>query len=48
MATVTLKGNPINTIGALPEPGSKAPGFSGGFYFSKTACAAENRAIGTR
>lgn len=28
MATVTLKGNPINTIGALPEPGSKAPGFS--------------------
>lgn len=27
MATVTLKGNPINTIGALPEPGSKAPGF---------------------
>ena len=28
MATVTLKGNPINTIGALPEPGCKAPGFS--------------------
>jgi thiol peroxidase len=28
MATVTLKGNPINTIGTLPDPGSKAPGFS--------------------
>ena len=28
MATVTLKGNPINTIGTLPESGSKAPGFS--------------------
>lgn len=28
MATVTLKGNPINTIGTLPETGSKSPGFS--------------------
>jgi len=28
MATVTLKGNPINTIGTLPKPGSKAPEFS--------------------
>jgi thiol peroxidase len=28
MAQITLKGNPINTIGNLPEVGSKAPGFS--------------------
>ncbi len=28
MATVTLKGNPINTIGELPSSGSKAPDFS--------------------
>ncbi len=28
MATVTLKGNLINTIGKLPEPGSQAPGFT--------------------
>ncbi|MBU2905777.1 thiol peroxidase [Arenibacter algicola] len=28
MATVTLKGNPINTIGTLPKAGSKAPAFS--------------------
>ncbi|UOB17756.1 thiol peroxidase [Abyssalbus ytuae] len=28
MATVTLKGNKINTSGNLPEVGSKAPGFS--------------------
>ncbi|MBT8211380.1 MAG: thiol peroxidase [Eudoraea sp.] len=28
MATVTLKGNPINTIGSLPEIGSMAPEFS--------------------
>jgi len=28
MATVTLKGNAINTIGTLPETGSKAPSFS--------------------
>jgi len=28
MATVTLKGNPINTIGTLPKKGSKAPGFT--------------------
>ncbi|MBT8239270.1 MAG: thiol peroxidase [Croceitalea sp.] len=27
MATVTLKGNPINTLGNLPSPGSKAPSF---------------------
>jgi len=27
MAQVTLKGNPINTIGNLPEVGSKAPDF---------------------
>jgi len=27
MANVTLKGNPINTIGNLPEVGSKAPNF---------------------
>jgi thiol peroxidase len=27
MATVTLKGNPIQTIGNLPEVGSKAPDF---------------------
>ncbi len=28
MATVTLKGNPITTIGSLPAVGSKAPDFS--------------------
>ena len=28
MATVTLKGNPINTIGILPSSGSSAPDFS--------------------
>lgn len=28
MASVTLKGNPINTIGELPEVGSKAPEFT--------------------
>lgn len=27
MATITLKGNPINTIGNLPAVGSKAPDF---------------------
>jgi len=28
MATITLKGNTINTLGNLPEVGSKAPDFS--------------------
>jgi len=28
MATITLKGNPINTIGNLPEIGSMAPDFN--------------------
>ena len=28
MATVTLKGNPFETVGELPAVGSKAPGFS--------------------
>ncbi|WP_150451626.1 thiol peroxidase [Arenibacter lacus] len=28
MATVTLKGNPINTIGTLPATGSNAPAFT--------------------
>ncbi|AFJ03178.1 Thiol peroxidase, Tpx-type [Methylophaga frappieri] len=28
MATVTLKGNPIETVGELPEVGSQAPGFN--------------------
>jgi thiol peroxidase len=28
MAKITLRGNPINTSGSLPEKGSKAPGFS--------------------
>ncbi len=27
MATTALRGNPINTVGDLPEPGSKAPEF---------------------
>ena len=27
MASITLKGNPINTIGDLPAVGSKAPAF---------------------
>ncbi|HAO24092.1 MAG TPA: lipid hydroperoxide peroxidase, partial [Methylophaga sp.] len=28
MATVTLKGNPFETVGNLPKVGDKAPGFS--------------------
>ncbi|HSW38704.1 MAG TPA: thiol peroxidase [Acidobacteriota bacterium] len=28
MAQITFKGNPANTIGSLPAPGSKAPGFA--------------------
>jgi len=28
MATVSLKGNAVNTMGMLPEPGSQAPGFN--------------------
>jgi len=28
MAKITLRGNPINTLGSLPEKGSKAPAFS--------------------
>lgn len=28
MAQITLRGNPINTVGELPPVGSKAPGFS--------------------
>jgi thiol peroxidase len=28
MATVTLKGNPFNTVGTLPAVGSKAPAFT--------------------
>jgi thiol peroxidase len=28
MATVTLKGNPIHTLGELPKTGSKAPNFN--------------------
>lgn len=28
MARITLKGNPVNTYGDLPAPGSKAPDFS--------------------
>lgn len=28
MAQITLRGNPINTVGELPAVGSKAPGFS--------------------
>lgn len=28
MATVTLQGNPFNTIGELPHPGSQAPAFT--------------------
>ncbi|HQP37342.1 MAG TPA: thiol peroxidase [Polyangiaceae bacterium] len=27
MATITLKGNPIHTVGELPKPGTKAPDF---------------------
>lgn len=27
MAKITLKGNPVNTLGELPAKGSKAPGF---------------------
>lgn len=38
MATITLKGNPIHTCGALPAKGSKAPDFSlpGGDLTDKT------------
>ena len=28
MATITLKGNPVETVGKLPEIGSQAPGFA--------------------
>lgn len=28
MATITLKGNPIETVGELPKPGTKVPDFS--------------------
>ena len=28
MAEITLKGNPVNTLGTLPEKGSKAPDFT--------------------
>ncbi|HNX84258.1 MAG: thiol peroxidase [Bacteroidales bacterium] len=28
MAKITLRGNPVNTSGSLPEKGSKAPGFT--------------------
>lgn len=28
MATITLKGNPIETVGNLPAPGAQAPGFT--------------------
>ncbi len=28
MATVTLKGNPIETVGTLPQPGAAAPAFT--------------------
>jgi len=28
MASITLKGNPITTVGTLPATGTKAPGFS--------------------
>ena len=28
MASITLKGNPINTVGDLPAAGSEAPGFT--------------------
>jgi thiol peroxidase len=28
MATITLKGNPIHTVGELPKPGSEAPPFT--------------------
>ena len=28
MAKITLKGNPVNTLGTLPEKGSKAPDFT--------------------
>lgn len=28
MATITLKGNPIDTVGSLPAPGSAAPAFT--------------------
>jgi thiol peroxidase len=41
MAQITLKGNPVNTSGNLPEPGSPAPAFTlvksdlGSFDFSE-------------
>ena len=28
MATITLKGNPVQTIGSLPAIGTKAPDFT--------------------
>lgn len=28
MSSITLKGNPVNTVGTLPAKGSKAPGFT--------------------
>ena len=28
MATITLKGNPVETIGELPEVGAQAPAFT--------------------
>lgn len=28
MASITLKGNPVSTVGELPAPGAKAPDFS--------------------
>ena len=28
MSTITLKGNPVNTIGELPSAGNQAPGFT--------------------
>ncbi len=29
MASITLKGNPVNTVGELPATGNSAPGFTG-------------------
>jgi thiol peroxidase len=29
MASITLKGNPVSTVGELPAPGTHAPAFSG-------------------
>lgn len=28
MASITLKGNPVQTVGTIPQPGTKAPDFS--------------------